>query len=74
MQECAIRDRSFTRRLPMLLDPMVESNNEEERLVRIEQTLKYLVRNEEVLKILPLAKLTAVRTPTPPRPFHEKTR
>jgi hypothetical protein len=53
---------------------MVESNNEEERLVRIEQTLKYLVRNEEVLKILPLAKLTAVRTPTPPRPFHEKTR
>lgn len=58
----------------MLLDPMVESNNEEERLVRIEQTLKYLVRNAEVLKqIPPPAKLTVVRS-TPPRPFHEKTR
>jgi hypothetical protein len=54
---------------------MVKSDYEEERLFRVEQTLKYLIRNAEVLKqVSPQAKLTAVRIPTPPRPFREKTR
>ena len=53
---------------------MVESNYEEERLFRIEQTLKYLARNAEVLKQVqaPPAKVTVDEGRR--RPPREKTR
>jgi hypothetical protein len=58
----------------MLSVPMVESNYEEERLFRIEQTLKYLVRSTEVLKQVqaPPTKVTVDEGRR--RPPREKTR